>query len=594
MSQTSETPARFTATRIIRAKSSPTTQVTTIEPDWDQVFQETTFRESKSSSDAFKSKSGASDSGSTSHSGVATLSHGLLTPHESISETRAEQDYYSAICSFPSTGSAGDVSDISEIRFASREESVLCDDEPTLYRFSRSRASGPSSSDRIFYASVGVQTSLPYTSPSYVSTRPPSPISPTTTPTASPKRKRKGTPEYIRQGAKLAQELSDDLIFLAQEKRRLRRSLARIIRKERDCRSFLVPLTNDSEEKDTDDSISDEDSDSDRRILFPRHGPLTPVSSDHEYGTKAQSKSLKPPNHASPILLVPTEHPSTSDSGYLKANIAPQDESSARKNNNESASTDGMLRVPSYTYAEGAVTPSSMTSIEERMQKSPNDGLAPNPVRDPSTYLVWFDLELWILFCSTIKTTDAVRPAANIRILEVAVFISDKNYQPLDRGKSFIVHWPLSAEEIALEMPGRVREMHNKSGLLDAYASTSAKDRLTLPQVERRICRYLERHDIGTDGRAIMAGAGVAFDRGMVRQHMEKLNAYFSHQIFDTTTLWHAIRRKYSRTKRFSETCVHRAMDDIVESCREAKLYSELVLKPPGEVQWPTQSSQGI
>ncbi|KAL5525977.1 hypothetical protein ACEPAG_7315 [Sanghuangporus baumii] len=588
MSQASETPARFTATRIIRAKSSPTTQVTTIEPDWDLVFRETTFRARKSTSDDFRSKTGPSDSSSASHSGVATVSHGLLTPHGSISETLIEQDYYSARNSFLSTGSARDVSDISEIKFASREESVLCNDEPTLYRLSRSGASESSSTSnaRVSYASLAVQTSLPYASPSHVSTRLPSPISPTTTLTASPKSKRKGTPEYIRQGAKLAQELAEDLVFLAQEKRRLRRSLARIVRKERDCRSFLVPFTNDPEEKDTDASILDEDSDFDRLTLFPRHGPLTPVSPDHENGTEPQAKSSKSPNHASSTLLAPTEYTSTSYSRYLRANISPQDESSTRENNNESASTDGMLRVPNYTYAEGTVTPSSMTSNEERAQRSCNDSLAPNPVRDPSTYLVWFDLE----------TTDAVRPAANIRILEIAVFISDKNYRPLDRGKSFIVHWPLSAEEITLEMSEsiRVREMHRKSGLLDAYANTPARERLTLPQVERRICRYLERHDIGMDGRAIMAGAGVAFDRGMVRQHMEKLNAYFSHQIFDTTTLWHAIRRKYSRTKRFAETCVHRAMDDIVESCREAKLYSELVLKPPGEVQWPTQSSQGI
>ena len=72
-----------------------------------------------------------------------------------------------------------------------------------------------------------------------------------------------------------------------------------------------------------------------------------------------------------------------------------------------------------------------------------------------------------------------MRPAANIRILEVAVLVSDKNYQPLDRGKSFIVHWPLTASEIASEMSERymipscsaasminpefrVREMHVK------------------------------------------------------------------------------------------------------------------------------------
>lgn len=53
------------------------------------------------------------------------------------------------------------------------------------------------------------------------------------------------------------------------------------------------------------------------------------------------------------------------------------------------------------------------------------------------------------------QTTDAVRPAAKIRILEVAVFITDKNYRRLDKGRTYIVHWPLTAEEITNEMPER-------------------------------------------------------------------------------------------------------------------------------------------
>lgn len=54
-----------------------------------------------------------------------------------------------------------------------------------------------------------------------------------------------------------------------------------------------------------------------------------------------------------------------------------------------------------------------------------------------------------------LKTTDVSRPAAKIRILEIAILITDKNYRRLDKGKSFLVHWPLSADEIARDMPQR-------------------------------------------------------------------------------------------------------------------------------------------
>lgn len=41
----------------------------------------------------------------------------------------------------------------------------------------------------------------------------------------------------------------------------------------------------------------------------------------------------------------------------------------------------------------------------------------------------------------SIQTTDATVPFSDIRILEVAVCVTDKNFTPLDRGLKVLVHW---------------------------------------------------------------------------------------------------------------------------------------------------------
>ena len=216
MADSPETPVRYTASRIIRAKSSPTTHLTTIEPDWDHVFQETALNDNGARSVASKSRTCPSDPGTMSHSGAATFSHGLLTPHASINESLEGQDYHTARSSFRSPGRTIDYeSDISEIIFASRDDSVLVEADSGLHRFPRPQACDPSSSDFASYVSVGVQTSLPYTSPSYIPTRPSSPITPNATPAASPRRRRRVTPEYVLEGARLAQELDDDLVYVS-------------------------------------------------------------------------------------------------------------------------------------------------------------------------------------------------------------------------------------------------------------------------------------------------------------------------------------------------------------------------------------------
>ncbi|TDL17904.1 ribonuclease H-like protein [Rickenella mellea] len=201
---------------------------------------------------------------------------------------------------------------------------------------------------------------------------------------------------------------------------------------------------------------------------------------------------------------------------------------------------------------------------------------------DVGNYLVWFDLE----------TTDALKPPSETMILEVAVRITDKNFNPIDEGISRLVHWPQSTSEIVNEMIPIVREMHQKSGLINDHTQTPLQGRRTLQQVEDEVVAYLKRHRIFS--RAIMAGAGVSFDRTMVCHWMKKLDAMLNYQTFDTTTLWHLVKRKYNRPNRFKGITAHRAMSDIEGSMREAKLYADVLLKAPSEVQWPVEYQDGV
>lgn len=67
----------------------------------------------------------------------------------------------------------------------------------------------------------------------------------------------------------------------------------------------------------------------------------------------------------------------------------------------------------------------------------------------------------------------------------------------------------------------RVKDDCSQSGLFRDYDSTPPAQRLSLSQVEKRICNYLRKHRIR---RGVLAGAGVAFDRAMVASDFPPLH----------------------------------------------------------------------
>ncbi|KLO12764.1 hypothetical protein SCHPADRAFT_940944 [Schizopora paradoxa] len=382
-------------------------------------------------------------------------------------------------------------------------------------------------------------------------------VSPTQSPSSAVVRK----PSFIRLGEKEAGSFSDDLAQLARERERLEKELECVKRAEAELLSLFADypaslrssIDFDAMEGSNGQEVSDERAPAGREEEGspPKKIKLELLAVDPGPSRQGDSASSTSDGRTQPSYAYALNPSDISSSSRISAATrAPSRDSAARSHLSES------------TYMSAS---ESLSWSQHR-----------DPLMDPSgtSYFVWFDLE----------STDAVRAAEKIRILEIAVCVSDKNFIPLDAGFTSLVHWPLTVEELKAEMPQKVREMHEKSGLFTAYANTPPGERLTLVEVEKRVCRYLRKHNISN---GVLAGAGIAFDRGMVRQHMEKLDGFLGHQIFDTTSLWHLVRRKYNRSKRFADACAHRAMDDIHGSMREARTYSELLMKPPNEVQWP-------
>ncbi|KAL5526768.1 REXO2_1 [Sanghuangporus sanghuang] len=53
-----------------------------------------------------------------------------------------------------------------------------------------------------------------------------------------------------------------------------------------------------------------------------------------------------------------------------------------------------------------------------------------------------------------LETNDAFQPPAKTRILEIAICVTNKNFEPLDAVFSSLVHWPnLTIDQLLHDMP---------------------------------------------------------------------------------------------------------------------------------------------
>ncbi len=171
--------------------------------------------------------------------------------------------------------------------------------------------------------------------------------------------------------------------------------------------------------------------------------------------------------------------------------------------------------------------------------------------------LVWIDLEM-----------TGLDPETD-RILELAVIVTDGSLEELHEGPQLV----LRADPTALErMIPLVREMHTRSGLLDAAQASS----VTAAQAEAVALQFVRAH-VPDPRSAPLAGNSVHADRAFLARYMPRLEAHLHYRNVDVSTVKELARRwnPAALEQAPDKAGSHRALDDLHESIAELRYYRQ-------------------
>lgn len=186
-----------------------------------------------------------------------------------------------------------------------------------------------------------------------------------------------------------------------------------------------------------------------------------------------------------------------------------------------------------------------------------------SPAPTANDRIVWIDCEMTGL--------DLVRDA----LVEVAVVVTDSELTVLDAGIDVVITPPAEALE---QMQPVVREMHTRSGLLDALPGG-----MTMAEATDAVLTYLRGHV--DPGKAPLAGNSVGTDKGFLERDMPELVGHLHYRVIDVSSIKELARRWYPRAYFASpeKNGGHRALADILESIDELRYYRQAIMVPqPG------------
>ncbi len=161
-------------------------------------------------------------------------------------------------------------------------------------------------------------------------------------------------------------------------------------------------------------------------------------------------------------------------------------------------------------------------------------------------------------------------------LIEVAALVTDFDLTVLGEGIDLVVKPPAEALE---QMGDFVRDMHEKSGLLDRLGSG-----ITLAEAEQRVLDYVRSY-CAEGSRPPLAGNTVATDRAFLARDMPTVETFLHYRIVDVSSIKELARRWFPRAyyQAPAKRGNHRALADIRESIEELRYYREAVFVPlPG------------
>lgn len=155
----------------------------------------------------------------------------------------------------------------------------------------------------------------------------------------------------------------------------------------------------------------------------------------------------------------------------------------------------------------------------------------------------------------------------NNKIVEIALLATDKNLNPLDEGINIVIG---HSDEVLENMSKWCLENFQKSGLYQQ----SQESKITTSQAEDTLLEYIKKHISG--GISPMCGNSVGQDRRIIDRVMPKLENFFHYRNIDVSSLKELTKRWHPEIeKKILKKKTHRALDDILESINELKIYKK-------------------
>ncbi len=169
--------------------------------------------------------------------------------------------------------------------------------------------------------------------------------------------------------------------------------------------------------------------------------------------------------------------------------------------------------------------------------------------------LIWIDLEMTGLDSQT------------DHIIEIATIVTDSQLNILAEGPALAIH---QGDATLATMDDWNQKQHGESGLIARVRASTVNER----EAESRTLEFLNLYV--PKGKSPMCGNSICQDRRFLARCMPELEAYFHYRNLDVSTLKELARRWYpERSKGFSKTSAHLALQDIRDSIEELRFYRE-------------------
>jgi oligoribonuclease len=176
--------------------------------------------------------------------------------------------------------------------------------------------------------------------------------------------------------------------------------------------------------------------------------------------------------------------------------------------------------------------------------------------------LVWMDLEM-----------TGLDPDRNA-IVEIATLITDDELEIVAEGPDLVIAQP---PEALAAMDDVVRDMHTRSGLLEAIAASTT----TLDEAGQATLEFIKGH-VPEPRSVPLCGNSIGTDRRFLAKHLPAIEDHLHYRSIDVSTIKELSRRWYpgAIAGAPSKSGGHRALDDIRESVAELRYWRSTVFRP--------------